>query len=349
MKDREIVEDLVVLLRGFFATPILSSLGRLGVLHQMRLESSFSVSSFEMIKNKKLLKDTFNYLTRLGLLNKDNNDNNFEITKLGAEVFRRVHSFYVPHSYENYLHNYHEMIQKGNGEISPMVDRLENVIGSGLTHMRYFPPAVSFLKRKIDFEVLIDIGCGDGHFLSAVNDQIPSKVLIGVDMSSISTERTKENLLKQDSNIDIKTLCCDGDDVESWSAQVPKDKDKKSVAISMWFFLQEISKSDPQKIITFLRKVQEHFPSSPVIIGEMVRQSEEILVKNNHRSLIPEYLFFHEMSNQGVLSWDEYEIIIEQTGYQISMQKLFDEVQDVSGKNIPSTFVWCLVPKEINI
>ncbi len=347
MSDKEAVEHLVGLIRGFFTAPVLSSLGRLGVLEQMRRMNNFDVNSFEQVVNKKLLSEALNYLNRLGLIEQCvDNHLKYNVSNKGAEIFRRVHSFYVPHSYLEYLYNFHDMIQSDSGEIVPVVERLENVIGSGLTHLRYFPPAVSFLKRKTKFQVLVDIGCGDGHFLSSVVSQIPDKKYIGIDLSEISTEHTKRNLMMEYKDIDLSTFSCDGGDVKTWSKFIPKIPDKGSVAISMWFLIQEISKKDPEIVIEFLNNIRKIFPSSPLIIGEMVQQPDEILVRNNHRSLIPEYLFFHEMSNQGVLSWDDYKMILSRTGYEIVVEKLFDEVPDMYGRNIPSTFVWCLIPKE---
>ena len=347
LNNREPVENLVVLLRGFFATPVLSSLGRLGVLKQMREMEYFGVDSFPVIKNKKLLQDSFNYFLRLGLISKDTNHlQYYNVTKNGSEVFRRVNSFYVPHSYADYLTKFHEMIQVEDGLVTPEVERLENVIGSGITHLRYFPPAVSFLKRKTNFKILVDIGCGDGHFLSTVMKEVVGKKIVAIDMSEISTERTKLNLLEEYPDLDLTTYCCDGANVQEWRKLVSADTDSSRVAISMWFLLQEISKSNPNAVIEFLNEVRENFPKSPIIIGEMVRQSDEILQKNNHRSLIPEYLFFHEMSKQGVLPWDDYLSIINKVGYEIVVEKLFDEVPDAQGRLIPSTFVWCLTPKE---
>ena len=347
ISNREPVENLVVLLRGFFATPVLSSLGRLGVLQKMREMEYFDGESFPVIKNKKLLQDSLNYLLRLGLISKDtDNLQHYKVSKKGSEVFRRVNSFYVPHSYADYLTKYHEMIQVEDGSVTPEVERLENVIGSGITHLRYFPPAVSFLKRKTKFDILIDIGCGDGHFLSTVLKEVVGKKIVAIDMSEISTERTKANLLEEYPDLDLTTYCCDGANVQEWSKLVLNDTDTSQIAISMWFLLQEISKSNPNAVIEFLNKVRKNFPKSPIIIGEMVRQSDAILQKNNHRSLIPEYLFFHEMSKQGVLPWEDYLNIIKKVGYEIVVEKLFDEVPDAQGRLIPSTFVWCLTPKE---
>lgn len=347
MSEREVVEDLVLLLRGFFATPAISSLGRLGVLEEMRISPNFHAASFSVVKNQKLFQDTLNYFARLGLIEPINTEMKlFKTTKLGVDVFRRANSFYVPHSYFDYLYKFHEMIQNQEDVVVPEVERLENVIGSGITHLRYFPPAVSFLKRKANFDTLVDIGCGDGHFLSSFVAQVPDKKIIGIDMSEVSTNATYVNLKRDFPKVNLKTFCCDGSDVSKWSKEVLEYSGNNSVAIAMWFLIQEISKNNPKVIIKFLSEVRSIFPHAPIVIGEMVRQSEEILLKNRHRSLIPEYLFFHEMSNQGVLSWSEYKEILAETGYRIEVEKLFDEVVDSNGENIPSTFVWCLVPKE---
>ena len=53
---------------------------------------------------------------------------------------------------------------------------------------------ISFLKRKIQFDVIADIGCGDGQFLSALLKNIPDKKVVGIDISELSTETTYKNL-----------------------------------------------------------------------------------------------------------------------------------------------------------
>ena len=68
MSKPRIIEDIVLLLRGFFSTPVISSLGRLGVLDALKSSSSFTVNDFSSIPNKKLLQTTFHYFARLGLI-----------------------------------------------------------------------------------------------------------------------------------------------------------------------------------------------------------------------------------------------------------------------------------------
>jgi SAM-dependent methyltransferase len=228
------------------------------------------------------------------------------------------------------------------------VERLENVIGSGITHLRYFPPAVSFLKRKVVFDIMVDIGCGDGQFLSTFLKSVPVKKAIGIDLSRLSTETTCKNLKEQYPDLDVTTICCDALDVEKWSRKVVDIISNKRIAISMWFLLHEISQNKPNILVDFFQKIHKVFPDASIVVGEVVRQSEKILLKQNERSLMSEYLFFHEMSGQGILLWEEYREVLKKIPYELALEKLFDEALDNEGTKIPSTFVWCLMPKQKN-
>lgn len=346
MLKREIIEDIVVLLRGFFSTPIISSFGRLGVLETMRSASSFTVNDFPNIPNKKLLQDSFRYFVRIGLIkNIDGQGEVYRASDLGKEIFRRANSFYVPHSYFEYMYRYHDLIQNPPAKIECEVERLENVIGSGKTHQRYFPPAISFLKRKVNFDVIVDIGCGDGQFLSAFLRGMPGKKVVGIDISKLSTEATYKNLREQYPEQEITMVCADALDVKKWSKEVLCVTGTRKVVISMWFLLHEISRNKPDNIVEFFRKIHELFPAAPIVVGEVVRQSDDILSKHCAKSIMPEYLFFHEMSGQGILSWEEYQGILHNIPYELLLEKLFDEASDNDGEKIPSAFVWCLMPK----
>ena len=346
MLRREIIEDIVVLLRGFFSTPIISSLGRLGVLEAMRSASSFRVDDFPNIANKKLLEDSFRYFVRLGLIeNIDSQGEVYRASDLGKEIFRRSSSFYVPHSYFGYMYHYHDLIQNPSAEVKYEVERLENVIGSGKTHQRYFPPAISFLKRKVDFELIADIGCGDGQFLSTFLRAMPNKKVMGIDISELSIEATYKNLREQYPQQEVTVVCSDALDVKKWSQAVHGAAGTDKLVISMWFLLHEISRNKPDNLIEFFRQIYELFATTAIVVGEVVRQSDDILSRHSARSIMPEYLFFHEMSEQGILSWEEYQGVLDNIPYELLFERLFDEATDKNGNKIPSAFVWCLMPK----
>jgi SAM-dependent methyltransferase len=345
MLKREIIEDIAMLLRGFFATPVISSLGRLGVLERMASVQDFTLNYFTEIPNKNLLYASIQYLLRLGLLEKrEGSDEIFSTSELGKEIFKRANSFYVPHSYFDYMSHYHDLIQTQPGAIKCEVERLENVIGSGKTHLRYFPPVISYIKRKLNIDLLVDIGCGDGQFLSAFIKSIPDKKIVGIDLAQLAVESTIKNIKQIFPKQDIATLCCDAVDVNKWGKEVLSIAGKANVIISMWFLLHEISRAKPGNLINFFGAIHKIFPSAPIVVGEVVCQGDDVLVKNHESSLMPEYLFFHEMSGQGILLWHEYLHILQNIPYELAFERLFDEAQDNNGRKIPSTFVWCLTP-----
>ena len=56
--------------------------------------------------------------------------------------------------------------------------------------MRYFPPVLSYFARE-KIETVVDVGCGNGHFLNLMNNNFENLNLIGFDMSSVSVKAAK--------------------------------------------------------------------------------------------------------------------------------------------------------------
>jgi len=343
-QSNNISEELTFLIRGFFSTPVITALSRLGAFEIMLAKVAFVPHDFPAVTNKALLQASFQYLARIGLLLMDPQNDTWQLSELGKQIFQRSSSFYVPHSYHAYMEDFYGQFT-GKVSWTPSVDRAENVIGSGKTHLRYFPFATSFLKRRTQFDVIVDIGCGDGKFLSTVLKFIPGKAAIGIDNSSVSVQMTQENLRREHPGREIDIVCSDATDTANWGQKIKKIAETKMLVISMWFLIHEISQKDPRRIIDFLKHVYNLFPEAFLIICEIVRHENEVLAKHCKKSLMPEYLFFHDLSRQGVLSWAECHQILQNIPYQIESERLFDEIQDDRGNLIPSSFIWYLAPK----
>jgi len=342
----KIKEEIVNTMRGFFCMPVLSSLGLLGVLDVIISSPTNSLNNFTKIKNQKLLKNSLDYLAALGFLEYvDEDTNNFKATKFGKEIFKRCSSFYVPHSYNQHMHDFYNLLTNYQTDKSQSVDRRENVIGSGMTHQRYFPPAISFLKRRINFDLLADLGCGDGHFLNLVKKAFPHKNIVGIDISKTAIDVACEKLKEHHPFQQVNMIQSDAIDIRNWGERLKQIAGKNSIVLSMWFLLHEISKKDPDYLTDFFLKISSNFPDSPIILSELVRHDNYLLAANKHDSLMPEYLFFHDMSGQGILSWDDYKKILNDIPYKLAYEMVFDELTKVDGMKIPSSFVWCLVPK----
>ena len=335
------IEKLVFYLRGLFSAPIICELSKRKVFTYTKNKANFNLKAVNKIKGKKELFACLNYLNRINLINKIGKDN-FEFTDLGVEIFKRANSYYVPHSYREYILNLGKILDQGIKTKLLSVDRDENIIGSGKTHMRYFPPVISYLARNNSYDVAVDVGCGNGHFLDLMSSYFQNIDLIGFDISKVSVASAKK-IKKNRNKSKINIFKEDASKVSKWSPKIKKMIKNKRAIIFFWFLLHEISENKSSVIVNYLKKIKQNFPNSTIVICELTRQSINIFKKNSEQSLMPEYLLFHDFSNQGILSFFDYKEILRKTGYKIKKEWLFDQNSaSESEKAEPSTFVWVL-------
>ena len=133
-------EELVALLRGHAACPILSGLGEYGLLDRMTA-SPFAVTDFPEVADRHLFAATLTYFVSLGLLRDIGGDpSRYETTKVGRTVFTRYGSCALIHSYRDYFERLAGLIVGTDRGPPPAVDRRVNVLGSGQLHARKFFP-----------------------------------------------------------------------------------------------------------------------------------------------------------------------------------------------------------------
>lgn len=332
------IEKLVYHLRGLYSAPIICELSKRKIFKFIKNKAIFDKKKLTSIKSKKELEACLSYLIRINLLNKlDNNE--LEFTEMGAEIFKRANSYYVPHSYRDYILNLGNIFDKKIDIKKLKVDRNENIIGSGLTHMRYFPPVISYLSQNNSYHAGIDVGCGNGHFLNLVNENFQNLDLYGFDVSSTSVKSAK--LIKKKNRNNIKIFKADASKINQWKKKI-NIKGKKTIFF-FWFLLHEISKNKKSIIIDYLKSIKKNFPNSTIVICELTKQKDIILQENCEKSLMPEYLLFHDFSGQGVLGFSDYKEILKKSGYSLKKEWMFDQSppnRDINSE--PSTFVWVL-------
>lgn len=336
-------EEIVFLMRGFFSCPILTTLGKSGILDRF-VKGPFRIQDISGIENYGVFSTVLNYLINVGLLKRKEAPDStvYEPTELGKKVFTRYGSFVLLHSYRSFMVELESLLFEKN-ESRPRCDRLENVIGSGLTNGRkFFPKALNMLKN-LDVQTIADIGCGDGDFLTRVLDLFPQAEVIASDISDISIKQTLANLHRRYPQTHIESVLTDAFKVENW-ASLLADKAKQNkgdIIASMWYLIHEISHRNEDRIVDFLYRIHQLCPRAQLIIGEITRIDEALLSKHRYSSIMPEILFFHDVSGQGVLSWEQYQSIRQRIPYDICGEALFDLIED-GDKKIPTGFVWHL-------
>lgn len=337
--------ELIYLMRGFFSLPVVISLSNNGVLEKI-LTTQVNVEKFKNIKNKKFLNSIFNYLANLGILEKNlfKGKENFKVTILGKKILSRVGSFHLLNSYSPFINNLDKILdQKSTTNIR--CNREENVLGSGLTNGRkFFPKSFEFFKKD-EFDVIADIGCGDGEYLSRSIKYFSKADFFASDISKKALSECKKKLKKNLNRITF--FKSDAFDVKKWSKILNKltQNNNKRVLITMWYVVHEISKNDKHRIINFFKEIKKSCPNANILIGEIINIDHLTLSQNRNISILPEFLFFHEISGQGVLKISDFDFIKKNIPYNLSNSYESDYVKN-NNKKTPSAIIWHLSPKE---
>ncbi len=335
--------DLVMFMRGSFTAPIISSLYRRGAIERMLTDAPYGPTNFPTISNQRLLSATLTYFANLGLV-EDSQDPTapYQTTGFGREILKRSSSFLSPHSYRADMATYDQGLDDPLYQ-RPPVDRVDNILGSGKTHGRYFTRAIEFISQKQPIDTIVDIGCGAGQFLNRALQAFPTSGAVGVDLSEISVNESAKLLQTHYPDRTVHTLQADAADIETWAAAVAETVDIKNAVLSLWFILHEISESDPDRVADLLTRIHAQFPDTPLVIGELVKHGPTILAPHSKESVMPEYLFLHDLSGQGPLSWENYRKVLGKIPYKLQSERKFDEIGPPSQEE-PAVFVWYLLP-----
>jgi hypothetical protein len=97
--------------------------------------------------------------------------------------------------------------------------------------------------------------------------------------------------------------------------------------------------------IRFFREVRSALPKAEIILGEINALPPELLAEHHEASIMPELLFFHDLSRQGVLSWETWHDVLDEIPYTLIGERQFDLVGEVGEETTPSSFIWHLRPK----
>jgi SAM-dependent methyltransferase len=342
MENRENRNRIISLLRGQAACQTIAALAETGVAESMLSGESFAVEDFTAVSNPQILHSSFKYLHSLDLLSALGHSGRYALTPAGRTVFKRAGAFLLLSSYNPYFVNLGNLLM--GEEIGPEVDRRRNVLGSGSLHSRKFFPCVWEELAGHPPQVLIDLGCGDGTFLELACREWPAVIVVASDMSPLAVEYSVARL-KQIGRPAGAGIVADASAVESWVSELPEAlKSASPCVVSIWFVAHEFSNGKPETILDFFHRLRSSLPGAQIVLAEIVAIPADVLAANYSASIMPEFLFFHELSKQGVLGWDTWQAILRQIPYALSAERQFDLVDGGDGAPVPSSFVWHLRP-----
>ena len=333
--------SVISLLRGFFSSPTIAALAELGMIERM-LAGPFGVEDFPIAVDKRVLSSVFLYLHSLNLL-KEMPEGGYELTGEGRTAIKRSGAFLLLLSYKGYFENLAGLLTGDSKAVT--VDRRRNVLGSGSLHSKKFFPAVWEMLNTAHPAALIDVGCGDGQFLTNACAEWPNVSVAAVDLSPIAVETTLKRL-ETFGRKDVVGIVKSGVNVDDWIALLPEAlKAGSPLVLSMWFVVHEFSGGDAKIVIDFFHEIRSALPKADIILGEINALSPELLAEHHESSIMPELLLFHNLSRQGVLKWEIWHQVLNEIPYTLIGERQFDLVGEAGEQAIPSSFVWHLRPK----
>ena len=212
---------------------------------------------------------------------------------------------------------------------------------------KFFPAGLKFLAND-DFKLIADLCCGDGKFLSMCCDNLKNVIPFASDLSKISVQSASERFLSEN-KVALNGIVSDVLDVQKWSQPVKLLADQNylkedKIVLCFWYLLHEISHHDPENVVNLLQQINSVFPSAKILIGEIINIPQDVLSKNKYSSIMPEFTLFHDLSGQGLLSWDQYQYILSKIPFELQEEEILDMVTLKDGSKSPSAFVWLLSP-----
>jgi 2-polyprenyl-3-methyl-5-hydroxy-6-metoxy-1,4-benzoquinol methylase len=333
-------KQIISLLRGFYFLPIFLNLHKEGIIDEFPNNRFKNINKLKF-KNTNFLKRVLDYLVRLDLFERKKNTC-YRMTKFGVFISKRLGTMYILNSYSKIINNFSTNLNTFINENS-WCERKDNIIGSGLIHTRkFFEPSLKLINlEKTNY--FLDIGCGDGSFLNVVKKSNNNIKILGCDLSNESVKQTKKKLgIKKKNNI----FQSNGTDILKIKKKLELNKiklDKNSV-ISLWFLLHEISNNSEKMVVSYLKKIRTNFPETPILIGEISKFDDKIVSEQKSASIMPEFMLFHELSRQGLLSENQYLSIFEKSSYKLKKIIRTDNLK-VKNKRLSTNFICLIEPK----
>lgn len=134
--------------------------------------------------------------------------------------------------------------------------------------------------------------------------------------------------------------------MEVWSQATHEIvRSSPGLIVSLWFVAHEFSAGSPARIQMFFSALHQTFPKALAVLGEINNISPDVLSEDHDLSIMPEFILFHELSRQGILSWWAWQQVLGDIPYVLTNERLFDEVHPSSGESVPASFLWLLEPK----
>jgi isoprenylcysteine carboxyl methyltransferase (ICMT) family protein YpbQ/SAM-dependent methyltransferase len=221
-------------------------------------------------------------------------------------------------AYQPIFENLEDIISRKKQYGKDVKRRPEYVARASEDLAKRFPfPVSKAVLSQYGFASILDLGCGTGEFLEFWGSGNNTK-LFGIDISPEAIEYGRKKLARQ--NIELEV--CDMFDIQALKKTGFARGDDPKV-ITSFFVLHEFAQDGIDCLIEYFKKIKAGFPSAYLFIFELYLHDWSTLRQTS--SPIKEHHLFHYLSNQALVTREDWRKIFNESKYTIVEDKLYTD------------------------
>ena len=172
----------------------------------------------------------------------------------------------------------------------------------------------------IEFDIIIDLGCGRGDFLIQMHQRFPAKKGLGIEIDKTVVTISHKTMLSEGLDKSVEIIEGDAKNPEAWMhnlGQIPPSR-CVFVGITLW---HEFLFKGVDVLYDILKQYRLYFPRSTFIVVEYNSFSADglLTLPFNRRGMASLYQMVHPLTNQGTpLSVPAWRDIFHTSGVAIT-------------------------------
>jgi len=314
-------ERALPVVRGYVTMQVFWALLNSGVLDELSKRGSCGVDELagKFKLEREILRELLDYLDCAGVL-KQVEGERYALDKLGKVLMAEPRGVIdLTYGYEPVLNNLGDLLT-GARKYGRDVRRKEKFIAMGSGELgRQLPfPVMCDIIERCGLRRVLDLGCGDLEFLFSVCEHTDAECF-GIDISADAIQHAEARLAVSAYKGRVKVAQADMFEVERIAGLWP-DADCLTACDSFHEHLSE----GTAKIESLLVQLGKAFPRASVLVAEFCRQSHERLKKRPTGFL--EHHLFHALTQQRILSAEEWHEVFRKSGWVVREERIFDIV-----------------------
>ena len=314
-------EKALGFIRGYSATASLWALFNTGVMDELRRgPASADELAAKLTLDAGVLAAVLEYLDCIRVLRCDK-DGRYSLDRLGRELVEEPRgAFDLACGYEPVLGELTAMV-KGEKRFGRDARRREAFIarGSGELGAQLPFPVMADIIRRNGFTSVLDLGSGDLEFLFTLCEAVPGLKGHGIDRSPDAVAVARERLAASKFRERVSVEPGDMFDVDAILARRP-DVD----VMTACDVFHEHLKEGTARIERLLAHLAGKAPNAAILVAEFCVQPHERL--RRRPTAFVEHHLWHRLTDQEILSAEEWREVFRKAGRRIVEEHVFDIV-----------------------